>query len=365
VKRSEILRRLEERLARGEISEKTYLEIKTRYEAEPDEPEPQEAPQDAVGHPGHVGQLEDLGPLIERTIRESVEPMLRNMPDLERRIRESVEPAISGMRFGDFGEGVQSRNGNVKIAGSGVVTGSPVRAHEFKSAGSGRVVGDLEASLAKSAGSCVFEGNVTAREFHTAGSAKVNGHLRGSEVHSSGSLSVGGDIESREVHVRGSMSVGGRTTAHEFHLSGGGKFGGPLESREIDIELGGDVSASVIHGTEVNVRRPGGFSRGRCELRADRIAAREVSLECTVANLVVGEEVVIGPHCRIGAVEARELTVHESSEVKERRPLTRGSFDVHAGQAGTGAPPPPPPAAPPSPPSPPAPPVPPEGPSPE
>ena len=362
MKRSEILRRLEERLARGEISEKTYVEIKTRYEAEPEEPEPEEVANEG-GHAGHAGHPEDLGILIERTIRESVEPMLRNMPDMERRIRESVEPAISGMRFADFGEGVQSRNGNVKIVGSGVVTGNPVRAHEFKSAGSGRVVGDLEAQLAKAAGSCVFEGNVTAQEFHTAGSAKVNGDLRGSEIHSSGSLSVGGNVESREVHVRGSMTVGGRTTAHEFRLSGGGKFGGPLESREIDIELGGDVSARVIHGTEVNVRRPGGFFRGRCELRADRIAAREVNLECTVANLVVGEEVVIGPHCRIGAVEARELTVHESSEVKERRPLTRGSIDAHAGYAGSGAPPPPAPAAPPSPPSPPEPPEPPEGPS--
>lgn len=361
MKRSEILRRLEERLARGEISEKTYVEIKARYEAEPEEPEPQEPSNE--GHAGHAGHPDDLGNLIERTIRESVEPLLRGMPDLERRIRESVDPAISGMRFADFGEGVQSRNGIVKIAGSGVVSGNPVRAREFKSAGSGRVAGDLEADLAKAAGSCIFEGNVAAREFHTAGSAKVNGDLRGSEVHSSGSLSVGGDVEAQEIHVRGSMSVGGRTTAQEFKLSGGGSFGGPLDAQEVTIELGGDVSAPEIHGTEVIVRRPAGFFRGRCELRSDRIAGREVNLECTIANLVVGEEVVIGPHCRIGAVEARDLTVHESSEVKERRPLTRGAVDAHAGTRGRGAPPPPSPAAPPTPPSPTSPPVPPEGPS--
>ena len=362
MKRADILRRLEERLARGEISEKTYLEIKSRYEAEPDEPEPQESPDEAAGHAGPPGHPEDLGRLIERTIRESVGPMLRNMPDFERRIRESVEPALSAMRFADFGEGVQTRNGQVKIAGSGVVTGNPVRAREFKSAGSGRVVGDLEADLAKAAGSCVFEGNVTAQEFHTAGSAKVNGRLRGSEVHSSGSLSVGGDLESRELHVRGNMSVGGRTTAQEFRLSGGGKFEGPLESQEVEIELGGDVSVPVIQGTEITVRRPSGFFRGRCELRADRILGREVNLECTVANLVAGEEVVIGPHCRIGVVEARELTVHESSEVRERRAFSGAS--TYAGHAGpSGAPPPPSPAAPPSPPSPPEPPTPPEGPS--
>ncbi len=358
MKRADILRRLEERLARGEVSEKTYLEIKARYVAEPEEPEREEAPGAHAEHAGHAGYPEDLGLLIERTIRESVEPALRNMPDLERRIRESVEPATAGMRFSDFGEGVQSRDGYVKIAGSGVVTGNPVRAHEFKSAGSGRVVGDLEADVAKSAGSCVFEGNVTAQEFHTAGSVRVGGRLRGAEVHSSGTLSVGGDIQAREVHVRGSMEVGGRTTAEEFHLSGGGKFGGPLESREIQIELGGDVSAPAIHGTEVLVRRPGGFFRGRCELRTERIAAREVSIECTIADLVVGEEVVIGPHCRIGVVEARDLTVHESSEVKERRALTHRPESYQAGRAGSaGAPPPQAPAAPPAPPAPPSPPA--------
>ena len=52
----------------------------------------------------------------------------------------------------------------------------------------------------------------------------------------------------------------------------------------------------------------------------------------------LNEEVNIGPHCRIGVVEARELTVHESSEVKERRPMTRGAIDNHAGYAESGAP---------------------------
>src|SRR3970282_2658127 len=122
MKRAEVLRRLEERLARGEISEKTYLEIKARYEAEPEEPEREEVPGSHAEHAQHAGHPEDLGLLIERTIRESVEPALRNMPDLERRIRESVEPAIAGMRFGDFGGGGQARKGKVKVLGAGVVT---------------------------------------------------------------------------------------------------------------------------------------------------------------------------------------------------------------------------------------------------
>jgi len=353
--RAEILRRLEERLARGEISEKTYLEIKARHEAMPEE----EAP---ARRDGDEGRPEDIGRLIERAIHESLEPALRNLPELERRVRDSIEPTLRGIEFSDFGKGVVTTNGAVKIAGSGVVTGHPVRTREFKSAGAGRVAGDLEADFAKTAGSCVFEGNVNAREFHAAGSARVAGELRANEIHTSGSLSVGGDLEGREVHIRGSADVGGRTIAREFMLAGGGKFGGPIESREINIELSGDVTAPALVGTEIHVQRPGGFYRGRCSLSVDTIEGREITIECATANRVAGEEVEIGPHCRIGVVEARELTVHESSEVRERR--TYGGGSDHAGHAGhAGAPPPPPPAAPPNPPSPSVPPTPAEGPS--
>src|SRR5439155_2767317 len=45
MKRKDILRKLEERLARGEINEKTYLEIKVRYDSEPEEPEESETPE--------------------------------------------------------------------------------------------------------------------------------------------------------------------------------------------------------------------------------------------------------------------------------------------------------------------------------
>src|SRR2546428_852375 len=55
MKRKDILRKLEERLARGEINEKTYLEIKARYDSEPEEPEESEAPEAANPDLGEAG----------------------------------------------------------------------------------------------------------------------------------------------------------------------------------------------------------------------------------------------------------------------------------------------------------------------
>ncbi len=54
-------------------------------------------------------------------------------------------------------------------------------------------------------------------------------------------------------------------------------------------------------------------------MTADRIEGEEIELEATTAALVKGDEVRIGPHCHIDVVEAKELVVHSSSEVRERR----------------------------------------------
>ncbi len=294
MKRDEILRRLEERLARGEISEKTYLEIKERYERQPEESEPTSAAED-VGRSAEV-----LGFDIGRMVRDIVEPILKN-----------VETAIPAA--------IQSSGEAVRIVGHGVVTGAPVRARTFKSSGSGVVDGDLEADEVHVAGSCAFKGNVRAHEFHAAGSAKVSGSVWAQELHASGSLEVGGDMRADELSTRGSLEVGGLVESREVDIRGKVQVGGRLTAPEILIEVDGDSSIGSIEGREITVRRPGGFFRGSRQLTTSEIAGTEVHLESTVASIVRGQGVTIGPHCRIGAVEATELTVHESSEVRERR----------------------------------------------
>src|SRR6184192_3123858 len=76
MKRKDILRKLEERLARGEINEKTYLEIKARYESEPDEPEESEE-----AAPPSV----DLGSAIGGAVAQATADATRMANDAERR----------------------------------------------------------------------------------------------------------------------------------------------------------------------------------------------------------------------------------------------------------------------------------------
>jgi len=305
VKRDEILRRLEERLARGEISEKTYLEIKERYERQPEESEPTSTAED-VGRSAEV-----LGVDIARMVRDIVEPILKNV--------ETAIPSV--IQSSPFDHRIVSGVGGeaVRIAGHGVVTGAPVRARTFKSSGSGVVDGDLEADEVHVAGSCAFKGSVKAHEFHAAGSADVKGSVQAHELHASGSFEVGGDLRADDISTRGSTVIGGLVEGRDIDIRGRVRIGGRLKAQDILLQIDGDSSiGGGIEGRDIIVRRPGGFFRGGRQLTTTDITGTEIHLESTVASTVSGREVTIGPHCSIGTVEATELTVHESSEVRER-----------------------------------------------
>src|SRR5436309_2158357 len=177
MKRKDILRKLEERLARGEINEKTYLEIKARYESEPEEPEESEEA---------ASPNVDLGSAIGGAVAQAT-------ADATRMANDAVRAVGDAMRAVDFSGGTTKLSDEtIRIVGSGVVSGNPVKA-------------------------------------------------------------------------------------------------------------------------------TGGFFRVRGELAVDRIEAEDIELEATTAAFVKGESVVIGPHCKIDIVEAKRLSVHQSSEVRERR----------------------------------------------
>src|SRR3989440_4519299 len=304
MRRKDILRKLEERLARGEINEKTYLEIKARYESEPEEPEESEEA---------ASPNVDLGSAIGGAVAQAT-------ADATRMANDAVRAVGDAMRAVDFSGGTTKLSDEtIRIVGSGVVSGNPVRTHEFKSAGSARVQGSLIAEVARIAGACSFEGDVQVEEFRSAGSVRVAGNLQAETIESSGSLQVEGSIKAEEVSSSGSLQVKGRVQAEEFRSSGSVRIDQGLTAEEVEIDLGGTSKIPTIEGESVRVKATGGFFRIRGELIAESIKGEGIELEATTANLVKGETVSIGPHCKIAAVEASKLVVHESSEVGERR----------------------------------------------
>src|SRR3990170_1978686 len=333
MQKDEVLRRLEERLARGEISEKTYLEIRARYDAMPEvppAPEPPAAPEPPTppvharhaGHAGHPMRNGDLDAMINDTVEAAMEQVAAAMESA------SVSAEETSRRMEHVRQRIEAA---VSHAGPQVDMGDK-RVDEFKAAGACRVNGNLLAGEAHMAGSCLVEGraecdeihtsgktevrgDVQAQEFRASGKTVVGGALRAKEIASSGKLVVGGDVEGEDVTISGSADVGGRIVATDFAGRGEFKVGGGLEAKEIDLRLDGSSRIPYLRGTDVEVRR----ETRRGDLVADTIEGEDVYLEGTRAGLVRGGSVRIGPFCAIHTVEARELEVHEMSTVKERR----------------------------------------------
>jgi cytoskeletal protein CcmA (bactofilin family) len=315
MRRKDILQRLEERLARGEISEKTYLDIRARYDVEPEEPEMPPPPSPSLEQSIH----EAVGRATDAAFRASHESM-RAVNDSMRTMQESMRGVQESMRSMDFsGMGVKISGEEIRIVGSGVVSGAPVKTVDFRAAGSAQVKGPLECEDVKVSGSCDFDGDVHCADFRTSGSSRIAGSLQSQDVDVSGTLEVSKDIDAPDVSASGALHVEGSVRTQDFRSSGSVQIRGELSSQDVDIELGGPSAIGSIQGQDINVRVPGGFLRSSGDLTVDRIVGQDVALVRTVANYVEGKDVRIGPHCRVDVVVARDLVVHESSEVKERR----------------------------------------------
>ena len=339
--KEELLRRLEERLARGEIGERTYLDIKGRYDAMPEATIPPVPPEEPHYDSHRKFRNGDLESMIEQTIESAMEQVAasldlafankdearRQMGEVNRRIQDAMSKV--GPRIEEDGR-------VCVIRGSGSVPGGQ-HFEEFKCAGSGTVAGDLLADEVHVSGACVIEGrcvgeefhasgraeigkDVEVHEFHVSGKASVGGDVRAQEVSISGSAKIAGGIEAQEINLAGAAVIGGRVKTREFTSRGRFEIGDGIEAEEVDIRLSGTSKVPTIRAREIEIRR--GDRHG--DLVARTIEGEEVYLEATRAGLVRGKSVHLGPYCTVRTVEAQELELHETSTFQERRALSPG-----------------------------------------
>jgi cytoskeletal protein CcmA (bactofilin family) len=220
----------------------------------------------------------------------------------------------------------------VSISGAGKVTGD-LKAEELRISGAGKVEGKTEAVQIVVSGSGSFAGSVTADEMVVSGAARIDGDGRIKELKCSGTFRVARNLTAEYAKASGQIRVGGDLEADIFKASGGFGIEGLLSADKIEVRLGGTCKAREIGGERIDVRR-GGFREkgflldglvrifsggGIAELTAGSIEGDEIHLEDTIADVVRGNRVEIGPGCRIKNVEYTEtLSVHESAHVERQ-----------------------------------------------
>ncbi|MFQ5908494.1 MAG: SHOCT domain-containing protein [Thermoplasmata archaeon] len=345
--REDLLRKLEERLAEGEISEETYREIKARYDAMPPEPmEPTEAPEaslaeaepapeEAPRRPRKAGPV-DISALIEETVDTVMKGVSQTLEaSLGDEVHEHMDDVSKHIRHAlrEVGPKFEKGRRRVLIRSVGkVALDEPIE--EFRCSGAGKVESDLIAERVRIAGACKIEGrcegdsfeasgsakvgkDVKADVFKSSGSTKIQGDLRSDTVTISGMSDVGGDIEADAIRVGGMLRVGGWVRADSFESRGRFRIGEGLEADSIKVVLDDKAEVPIIKGEDILVKR----SKRRGGLQAKTIHGDRVSVSGTRARLVRGRVVRIGPQSRIDVVEADKVEVHETALVGERRPL--------------------------------------------
>lgn len=232
-------------------------------------------------------------------------------------------------------------NNNVRIMGEGTVSGGNYG--NVRIMGDGRISGELEAVELHVTGNVFAENNVKVGRLKISGSGKF-ASFTADEVRGTGKLDfkgtaalkdvdVSGEIRSfngikaEKIKVKGSIEDKKSVEAEQFESYGAIDVNS-LNADEVNIKLYGKNRANEITGSIINVIYPlfkkilpgmFFFKKNRFSLVAETIEADRIYLEHTEAGSVRGNDVSIGPGCRIKLVEYRDkISVDKSSVVEQQ-----------------------------------------------
>lgn len=194
---------------------------------------------------------------------------------------------------------------DIRINGSGVYR-DDVQAETVHIAGHGRFEGDLVAGSFKSSGSCRVKGHCSVLQMSIVG----HGHFH--------------SVSAEQIDSAGSFQADESVNAETFHAKGIVTIGDTLKAGEVRIELQGAAVIKHIHA-----ERSIGLHADRLsvvnwlQLRRRKavcgsLNSPRIEVNHLEAELLVGEEIRIGPGCKIGEVRYSRTLVVDPRSVVER-----------------------------------------------
>ncbi|MFQ5910632.1 MAG: hypothetical protein ACE5IJ_07940 [Thermoplasmata archaeon] len=287
-RKKDVLDRLAERLARGEISESTYLSIKERYEKSGFPEEEPQVKEICITLP----DLSGMFPAVHKGDFEGDDYCCQGVGKVSGHLKARHAKVIGVCKIGETMEtDILETLGALKV-GEGIST------EELRNSGALGVGGSVKAKKVESSGSLKIHGDVETESFTNSGACRIKKNLKcNGDVVQSGALKVGKDIDAKNYQSTGSFRVGGR-----------------IKAEEIDIEITSDSRASVLEALHITVKSSAGGGKLRCET----VKGKSIHLEATDADLVEGDDVYIGPRCRIRKVVAQNLKAHETAKIETK-----------------------------------------------
>lgn len=215
----------------------------------------------------------------------------------------------------------------VTLNGFGTVN-SEVECNEFECNGFGTINGNVKSDKAKVNGKAKFKGNIESQLLTIDGTAKIDDNLYVGKFELSGKVSVGGRIKSEEIKIKGALTVGEDCEAEIFKAESQFKIGGLLNADQVDIKLYGECKANEIGGQTITVKKQqkGSLIENllkplfQTQLETGLIEGDKIELENTIAKVVRGNHVTIGPNCKIDVVEyTGEFSMDKNAVIGESK----------------------------------------------
>lgn len=203
-----------------------------------------------------------------------------------------------------------SEGGNVRIAGSGVISGG--RYERISISGSGKVAGDVEAEEVKVSGSARFMGKVVSEIFECFGSCKINGDVKSKVLRVAGAVSVHGSVEGGEVKISGVLKAPS-VKANVFHVAGSFRVN-TVEAEEAIIKVSKEAEAGKIKAKRVTVTR----SRGETLLSFEKIlkyALQRKALPVLKVEEITSDSLVVEDVLIEGNVYAKEIVLKGGADI--------------------------------------------------
>lgn len=188
--------------------------------------------------------------------------------------------------------------------------------------GKGDINGDLECRELQINGLAHVDGNVKADTIRVSGKSDFRGNVSGKHFVIDGMTEIGGGVSVETVENRGMLRVVKDCGSEAFTSQGGFAVGGLLNAGKIDITLYAECKAREIGGEKIEIRAGHGLDLGlgirkfigslfpglpiNPVLITDSIEGDDIYLENTTAKKMCGQNVKIGPGCRIDTVEYKD-----------------------------------------------------------
>ncbi len=220
---------------------------------------------------------------------------------------------------------------DLKIYGQGNASGGKYSAVSIM--GEGKIDGDMECTYIKIYGEGQLNGDLkTEGTVNIKGQTRIKGNLEADKIKLQGELDIGGEVLVDEAVLTGNISTNGDCNAEIFKLEGGFKINGLLNADILNINLYWPCEAHEIGGSKITIRRDGKLSflglknmimHGEKNiLKADIIEGDDVNIENTHAKVVRGNNIKIGPGCKIELVEYKnDFKQDKSAHVSAKKTI--------------------------------------------